>query len=106
MTDSRRLAVLMLFSALVSPRQALAACESSPMNIEQRFGRDVALSVLTNVALGAVSAAAVAYLAVGAVGAVAVFTGVVAFRGLLPAMRRGADSAFLTIDNAVFQISE
>jgi hypothetical protein len=107
MKGSRRLAVLMLFSALVSPRQALASCESSPMDIEQRFGLDVTLSVLRNVAVGGVvSAAAVAFLGVGAVGALAVFAGVVTFRGILPALRRGLDSAIPTIDNPAFLIAE
>lgn len=101
MDRSRRLAILLAFSALVSPAQAMAGCSSGRMDIPRSFGRDLSTSVLKQVAVGAVVAAtAAAVLPIGAVGAVGVFAAIVTYRAILPSMRRASDSAFAALDHA------
>lgn len=101
MTNPRRAAILLLFSALVTPAQAMAACGSETIDIPRAFGRDLSTSVIGQVFVGAAVAAGVAsVLGLGAVGGVGIFAAIVIHRAVIPAMRRASDNAFAALDNA------
>ncbi|KQI70623.1 hypothetical protein AN191_17255 [Loktanella sp. 5RATIMAR09] len=101
MTNSRRVAMLLFFSALVTPAQAMANCPSDRIDIPRNFGRDLSTSVIRQVFVGAVVAVgAASVLPIGAVGAVGIFTTIVLYGAVIPAMRRASDNAFNAFDNA------
>ncbi|HEV8033615.1 hypothetical protein [Yoonia sp.] len=102
MTNSRRAALLLFFSALVTPAQAMANCPSGRMDIPRNFGRDLSTSVIGQVFVGAaVAVGAASVFGFGPVGAVGIFTAIVLYRAVIPAMRRASDNAFDALDNAM-----
>jgi hypothetical protein len=100
---TRRIALLMMWSAIVMPAQAMANCTSERMDIPRSFGVDLSKGIIREAFIGGgLAALAVSTFpaVVGTVGAIAIFTGVVALRALLPSMRRAADDTFSALDNA------
>lgn len=101
MTNPRRAAILLAFTAMVTPAQALANCPSNRIDIPRNFGRDLSTSVIGQVFVGAVVAATVASVfGIGAAGTVGIFVAIVTYRAVVPAMRRASDDAFNALDNA------
>lgn len=103
MTHSRRIAFLMLFSALVAPAQAMAAgCSSGDLGIDRSFARDFGGTVMRNVVIAGVMAVAAFAIvpAIGTVGAMGIFVGINMFRGVSPPIRRAGDQTFAAFENS------
>lgn len=102
MIGSRRLALLLVCTALMTPAQALANCPSSDIDIPRNFGRDLSTSSISRVLVGgAVAAGAAAVLGIGSVGAVGIFVGIVFLGAVVPSMRRAANDTLNALDNAL-----
>ena len=99
---NKRIAILLMFSALVSPQAALAAnCDSSnPDGVARSAGYNLATGNIKGAVFGGIAAAAV--LAPGAAGAaLTVFAGVTLYTGVWPAMRSNVTNSMDFLDAAV-----
>ncbi|MCK0149530.1 hypothetical protein MWU54_05815 [Marivita sp. S6314] len=99
----KRVAVLMLFSALVSPKTALAInCNlSDPDGIARSFGYNLAVGAIKGAVLGGIAAAATFALIPSTGLAFTVFAGVTLYTGVWPAMRSNVSNSMDFLDAAV-----
>lgn len=100
---NKRIAILMFFSALVTPRAAFAAsCDlSNPDGVARSAGYNLAVGAIRGAVLGGIAAAAAFAIVPSAGVAFTVFAGVTLYTGVWPAMRSNVRNSMDFLDAAV-----